>query len=116
MKTTAKVETVRTAVRNVNETHGYQLELKRLDVSGKWVNFTLKSKSGIPGARLSGSGRNIPCASWHSHGYVMDEIFRLEPEATIYSLGKRIDRFSEWEDKNIGSNFRPCFMSETSIL
>lgn len=89
MKTTATKETVLFAIEQVNNEQGYQLDLDRFDTSGKWVNFTLKSKSKIPGARVSWSGRNLAKASWHAHGFVMDKIFEIEPDAELYHLAKR---------------------------
>lgn len=113
MKTTAEKHTVETAIKEVNKERGYQIELNRADWTGKWFNFTLKSKSGIPGARKSRSGRNLPCASWHAHGYVMDKIFEIEPDAVINSLGNKLTAGFLWEDQNIGAGNR---MSQTSIL
>lgn len=117
MRTTAKREIVIEAINQVNMNHGYQLELNRDEqVSSKWYSFTLKSKSGIPGSRTSWTGRRLPCASWHAHGYVMDKIFELEPEAVIVSLGQKYYKGFRWEDKNIGSVMQPCYFSHTSIL
>ena len=115
MKTTAKREEVLQAIKLVNEKHGYKIELKRDDQTGKWFNFTLKTKSGIPGARTSWNGRNLPCASWHAHGYLFDEIFRINPKAIIESNRDKQIAF-HWNDRNIGSLMHPIYMSETSIL
>jgi hypothetical protein len=117
MKTNASYNTVAKAIENVNKERGYNIEFNRNDYSGKWFNFTLKSKSGIPGARTSSSGRNLACASWHAHGYVFDEIFKIEPEAKIYSGGDIITKDQvNWIDRNIGSIMSPCMFSDTSIL
>lgn len=118
MKTTANNITVITALERVNQKHGYQLTFNRFDRSGKYINFTIKSKkSGIPGARYSHSGRKLISASWHAHGYLFDEIFKIEPEAIIYSMGEKITKnHGNWKDKNIGSVYNPCYFSETSIL
>ena len=117
MKTNATRQTIISAIEIVNKREGYQIELNRDDQTGKWYNFTLKSKSGIPGARTSHSGRNLACASWHAHGYIFDEIFNIEPEAVIYSGGEKITKnFGNWQDRNIGSVYQPCNFSETSIL
>ena len=117
MKTTATRQTVKMAINAVNESFGYELRLNRDDQSGKWYNFTLKSASGIPGSRTSGSGRNLACASWHAHGYVFDATLKLEPDAVIKSLNLTIDKNGgNWQDKNVGPQFRPCYFSETSIL
>jgi hypothetical protein len=116
MKTTATQQTVETAIERVNLEHGYKIELNRADQKGKHFHFTIKSKSGIPGARLSATGRNLAAASWHAHGYVMEEIFKIEPEAVIYSMGNRIEPGFSWEDRNIGSILNPVNYSQTSIL
>lgn len=120
MKTTAKETTVKQAMANVNSEHGYKLEFNRFDITGTrkpYVNFTLKTASKIPGARVSWSGRNLPCASWHAHGYLFDEIFKMEPDAVIYSGGAKMDaERGNWQDRNIGSMMQPCYFSETSIL
>jgi len=114
MKTTATRQTVIQAIDNVNKEQDYQIELNRDDKTGKWYNFTLKSKSGIPGARMSSTGRNLPCASWHAHGYVFDAIFEIEPDAIIVSLGEKITKDKgNWQDKSIGASQT---MSCTSIL
>ena len=116
MRTTATRNTVLTALENVNKERGYELELNRSDAKGKYFNFTLKTASKIPGARTSGSGRNLAKASWHAHGYLFDEIFKLNEEAVIYSNGGKITIYSgNWQDKNIGSIMCPCYYSETSI-
>lgn len=117
MKTTAKRETVIQAIENVNNAHGYKIELNRDDQTGKWFNFTLKSKSKIPGSRVSHSGRNLAAASWHAHGYIFDEIFKIQPNCVIVSGGNKITvDCGNWEDKNIGSYFSPRYFSETSIF
>jgi hypothetical protein len=116
MKTTANRQTVITAINTVNEYFGYHIELNRDDQTGKWYNFTLKSKSGIPGARISVTGRNLPCASWHAHGYVFEAIFKIEPDAIIWSAGEKIESGFERKDRNVGSIMYPMFFSETSIL
>lgn len=117
MKTTAKRSTVLQAIANVNESKGYQIELNRDDQSGKWFNFTLKSKSKIAGSRTSSTGRNLASASWHAHGYIFDEIFKIEPSAVIWSNGSKIDVYGgNWIDKNIGSYYSPVYFSEVSIF
>ena len=118
MKTTAKRSTVLDAIKSVNEKHGYEIILNRDDQNGKYFNFTIRSKhSGVPGSRLSWSGRKLVYASWHAHGYLFDEIFHTEPEAVIYSAGEKITKyFGNWQDRNIGSIIQPCYFSETSIL
>lgn len=117
MKTTASNTTLITALNNVNQKHGYKLEFDRFEKQGKYYFFTIKTKSGIPGARVSPSGRNLAKASWHAHGYIFDEIFNIEPEAIIYSAGNKITKDQgNWVDVNIGSVAYPCYYSQVSIL
>lgn len=117
MRTTATKEQVLKAIQIVNEREGYKIELNRADQSGKWFNFTLRSeKSGIPGSRTSYSGRKLVSASWHAHSYVFDEIFKICPDAVIWSNGEKVGAGFDWQDKNIGSRSNPVYFSETSIF
>lgn len=125
MKTTATRNEVMTAIENVNNEHGYSLSLNRDDQTGKWFNFTLNSPSKVAGAKVSHSGRNIAKASWHAHGYVMDEILRLteNENAVIQTMAAKVfvdhetgDVIGNWQDYNVGSVFSPMYASEGSIL
>ena len=117
MKTTANINTVKEAVASVNQKHGYNIEFKRLDQSGKFVDFTLKSKSGVPGARTSPTGRKIAAASWHAHGYIIDKIFEIEPDSILHSMGEKFTSETwVWKDQKIGSLAQPCYLSDTSII
>ena len=118
MKTTATKEQVLMALENVNKEYGYQLELNNCQqLSKKVFQFTIRSaKSGIPGARYSSTGRKLVSASWHAHGYVMDEIFEINPDCYIDSMGKRLTKGFRWEDKNVGSIINAVSFSELSIL
>ena len=114
MKTTATKEQVLQAIEIVNNREGYQISLNRADQTGKWFNFTIKSPSKVAGARISYTGRNLPRASWHAHGYIFEEIFALNPDAIIWSSGNKIDiNKGNLEDRNVGSIYRPCYFSET---
>ena len=117
MKTTANEEQVLQAIEIVNNREGYQISLNRADQTGKWFNFTLKSPSKVLGATVSNTGRNLPKASWHAHGYIFDEIFGLNPDAVIRSYGIKIDANSgNWQDIQMGSLWRPCWTSGLSIV
>jgi hypothetical protein len=117
MKTNVSKETVLQAIENVNKEKGYSIRLNRADYKGKWFNFTIDSPSKIPGARISTMGRNLAKASYHAHGYLFDKIFKLDPNAVIYSLGKKITiENGNWEDTQIGNIYNPMYFSETSIL
>lgn len=118
MKTTATRQQVIEAIQAVNEKRGYMLQLNRDEqTSRKYYSFTIKTKSKIPGARTAASGRNLARASWHAHGYLFDEILKINPDAIIYSNGKKIDKAGgNWQDSNIGGYFKPLYFSQTSIL
>jgi hypothetical protein len=117
MKTTASNITLIAALNNINKTQGYSLSFNRFEKIGKYYHFTITSPSKVPGSRKSTFGRNLACASWHAHGYLFDDIFKIEPEAIIYSCGQKITKDSgNWTDKNIGSSLSPCMFSDTSIL
>lgn len=107
------------ALKTVNKAKGYKLIFNRFpDKTGNFLNFTIKSeKSGISGARISWSGRNMTSASWHAHGFLFDEILKINKEAIIHTGTQKITiDGGNWIDSNIGSNYQPCMYSETSIL
>lgn len=110
---------LRIYLHNVNAKHGYKLIFNREpEKRGNYIHFTIRSeKSGIPGARTSWSGRNMVSASWHSHGYLFDEIWEHSPNAIIYSGNmKMTNKEDNWQDRNIGSMINPVMFSQTSIL
>ena len=119
MKTNATISELRRALENTNDAHGYKLTFNRLEQKGRSVHFTIKSDSGIPGARTSASGRNLACASWHAHGYLFDELFEINPEAIVWSRGRKITATEgNWEDSRIAGPFYPGIQwySQASIL
>lgn len=118
MKTNATQQQVEQAIRNVNEKFGYKLEINNSKMLSRNVlQFTIRSeKSGIPGSRHSYSGRKLVSASWHAHGYVMDEIFKLNPDCYISAMGKKLTKGFRWEDSNVGSIMNPVYFSELSIM
>lgn len=117
MKTNATIQELRTALDKVNEKYSGNISFETLEQKTKSrVSFTLKAKSGLPGSRVSHSGRKLAKASWHVHGELFDILFDLNPEIYILSLGKRIDKNGgNWQDSNIVSMMNPCYFSETSI-
>lgn len=119
MKTTATRATVQVAIDMVNREKGYQLEIHpECDhQKGKWYNFRLKTRSKIPGAKVSWQGRNIAAASWHAHGFVFDEILQLNPDAVIKSMNSSITATGgNWEDYNVGSMMQSVMASQCSII
>lgn len=103
----------------VNKDKGYRLIYNQEPyMKGKYIHFTIRSeKSGIAGSRYSHSGRRLVSASWHSHGYLFDNIYDINEDAIIYAgTLKMTSREDNWQDRNIGSLFSPMYFSETSIL
>lgn len=119
MKTTAKKSQVLAAIDAVNEKYGYKLQIRNdKQISTNRLQFTLRSeKSGIPGSCYSASGRRTVSASWHAHGFFFDELFKINPEAIVWSRGDKItiDQ-NNWEDFNVGSAYSPAYASDLSIL
>lgn len=112
-------EQLQNAIDTVNEKQGYKLMFVYSPLhEGNYLRFRLKSeKSGIPGSALSASGRKTVSASWHAHGYCFEELFKIAPDAVIISAGVKIDTNGEnWIDRNVGSNYSPCYASDCSIL
>ena len=52
-------------------------------------------------------------ACWHVHGNFFDCLFKINKEAVIVSMSKKITEFEgNWEDSNIGSQMFPHYHSE----
>jgi hypothetical protein len=105
---------------SVNRERGYKLIFnRRPEIKGEYIHFTIRSeRSKIPGARTSYRGVNLISASWHSHGYLFDKIWDINPNAIIYSGSlKMTSKKDNWQDYNIGSiMLYPMRFSQTSIL
>ena len=102
MKTNASILELQKALQIMNKKQGYKIRFKRLEqTTSKRVTFTITSDSKIPGARISESGRNIAAASWHAHGFLFDELFKLRNDIYIISLGGKITAESgNWINEN----------------
>lgn len=107
------------ALAHINDKYAGNVEFNRLDNK----NFTLRVKdSEGPGHRLHlhynldglYSQRRSTSACWHVHGDFFDELFQINPEAMIYSAGRKItESAGNWEDWNIGSKMFPVYFSES---
>jgi hypothetical protein len=117
MKTNATIDQLKKAMELLNKVYP-SVSFKEMEqISKNRVRFTLKAKSKEPGARVSHSGRNLPSASWHAHGEFFDILMGIDSNLFILSNGQRIDiNGGNWQDKNIGSLYSPCYFSETSIF
>ena len=118
MKTNATIDQLKNALAEVNKKYSGNVSFETLEQKTKnRVSFTLRAKSGLPGSRVSHSGRKLPKASWHVHGELFDTLFDIDPEIYILSMGKKITKYSgNWDDTNIGSMVNPVYFSETSIF
>lgn len=118
MKTTASKSEVLMAIAAVNENNGYKIQIRNdKQVSENRFQFTLRSeKSGIAGSCYAYSGRRTVNASWYAHGYFFDELFKINPEAIVWSRNNKITiDEGNWEDYNVGSIMNPAYASELSI-
>ena len=85
-----------------------------LDAGDKTFRLGVKSSKGL-GARIGTPPqcRRIKSACFHAHGFFFDELFKIEPEAIIWSRNNKITKsFGNWIDFNIGSQIEPYFASE----
>lgn len=117
MLTNATFSQLNEALRHLNKRYSGNISFNNLTQETKnRVRFTLKAKSGEPGSRLSTSGRRLPKASWHAHGYFFDALFALDPNIWVKSRGHKITKDAgNWEDFNVGSIMFPSPMSAGSI-
>lgn len=76
-------------------------------------------RSGLPGTRVSASGRRGPWACWHAYGEVMLAVFRIYPHATITSAQARyagmsgfLSKFPRTAEVNVGSKARPAYYAD----
>lgn len=119
MRTNATKNEIASAIAAVNEKHGYKIIIKDLNYSTqKTIQFTIRSeRSGIPGSCYAQSGRKSIAASWHAHGYLFDELFKIRNDIYIIAAGRRITaEMGNWVDFNVGSQASPTKASELSIL
>ena len=115
MKTTATLEQLQQALDHVNTLYAGNVVFKDTkQLSPKRVQFTLTVKaSKAPGSRRSPGGRRISAACWHVHGHFFDSLWSLNPSALILAGTLRMTgKQDNWQDRNIGSQYRPCYFSE----
>lgn len=119
MLTNATIEQLNEALVKVNAKYDGNISFNTLEQKTKnVVTFTLSAKSKLKGARKSASGRNLPKASWHVHGYLFDVLFSINPSCYVRSIGRKITKGKgngNWVDYNVGSIMYPVKASELSI-
>lgn len=120
MLTNATIEQLNEALTKVNAKYDGNIAFNTLEQKTKnVVTFTLSAKSKKKGARKAASGRNLPKASWHVHGYLFDVLFALNPTCYIRSMGRKITKGKgngNWVDSIVAIYPREIKMSELSIL
>ena len=122
------VKDLKAALVAVNKKYKGNVTFNRFpEKSGRGFRFTLRVKdSKKPGHRLgfpsykTEKQRRMTSACWHVHGDFFDALLDINPEAIIktglgnknqiYSTGGEVS--GNWEDYNIGSQYKPLFASE----
>jgi len=105
---------------------------KRYDGNVIWNNFESLNQSGTrfrvtlrvkdshgKGAKLghphykTGNSRHLINACWHIHGYFFEALLEINPEISIKSAGRTVDKNGgNWVDWDIGSMMYPRYFSE----
>jgi len=117
----------------INRKYQDNVEFKSLEQKGKQIQFTLRVKSSQgPGHRLGFPVKNyrtgkitqkrMAFACWHVHGDFFDALFKVNPQAAVFSgMSSLANPGSQqwitingvnWQDKNIGSQMQPLYFSE----
>jgi hypothetical protein len=115
METTAKLETLESALEIINKKYADNVIWNREpEKIGNRYRFTLKVKdSKQPGHRRGFNGQRMVSACWHVHGDFFDTIWDFEPEAKIKAGTLLMESKNDnWQDRNIGSVVNPMYFSE----
>ena len=106
MITTATILELNKALSLINKHYKDNIIFKNIEqISKNRVRFTLTVKdSRQSGGRVSPTGRIICAACWHVHGNFFDNLFQINNNVFVLSMGKRINKDKgNWIDSNIGS-------------
>jgi len=95
------------ALAKINEKYKDNVIFSENLVESKKIRFRLKVlHSHERGGRFhltTDKGHCSPFACWHVHGDFFDALFIINPNAVIWSEGKKITKdYGNWEDKQIG--------------
>jgi hypothetical protein len=108
------IEQLKQALKITNQQFDNNIVFKRLEQTGKRVNFTLTVKSSKgAGARRGMNGRRIAAACYHFHGRLFENLLTLNQNAIVVSCKSTINKNGgNWCDSNIGSIMQPIMHSE----
>jgi hypothetical protein len=115
MKTTATREELITALAQLNLKYEDNIVFKTLEPVGRRMTFTLTVRSSRgKGSRISAmSGNRVSAACWHAHGDFFDWLWKQNKSIVIHvGTLKMTGPDDNWQDRNIGSQARPCMFSE----
>lgn len=115
MNTNANKFELEDALIAVNKLFEDNIIFKRIEQKSKnRIQFTLRTKkSREKGSRISYSGRHIPMACWHSHGFFFDALFTINENIWVSSRGKKITKDEgNWIDVQVGSTMKPVMFSK----
>jgi len=123
MKTNFSQEQLEQALEIVNRRYNGNIRLVQGTASRAWRRFTLRVHSSRgPGAKLAISSfgeRRTVAACWHVHGDFFDALWSLEGArvGAYYVETGRAGRMrgpaDNWQDFEIGSQYRPVRYSES---
>lgn len=103
---------IRLALEKTNKIFSNNIQFKRIEKAGQKYIVTLTVKnSKYPGSRIGFTGKRICAACWHVYGIFFEELFYINPAATIKECGNEITR-GVWKDRNIGSIMNPLMYSQ----
>ena len=123
MKTNFSREQLEAALAVVNVRYSGNVRIIHGTVAKAWRRFTLRviSSKG-PGAKISMTSfadRRSVAACWHVHGDFFDALWNLEGGSVgayyieAGRVGRMHGRGDNWQDFNIGSQFRPIQFSQS---
>ncbi len=117
-------EDLQKALEVTNASFSGNIRFKDISQEGRRVRFTLTVVSSKgPGGRLGfpnsdGKQRHIAAACWHVHGTFFDALLDIAPGAVINTANAIVFKLPDgqtignWQDSNIGSQYRPLYYSE----
>jgi hypothetical protein len=127
----ANMDHFHAALAVVNARYAGNIKFKTLEPKGRRISFTLtvisstigtgKAKATAAGVSMGPNGRRIAAACWHVHGDFFDALFRVCPDAAVYSSGSlanpRTGKWitkdgGNWQDWNKGLMMYPKLASE----